>query len=195
MVDLAEELEVVLVEYSQQLPQQLAQQTVEEEVEVEAQMESLMVQPQPVAVELLSSTSFEIILLPPEPAIRILPLLKPHIESALEYAHREIDLESLQANVKRGSIQLWAVCNKLDRKAVGAATTMLVNYDLCKSVRIVTLSGKYFHLWKEPLLRRIEKFARKHNADRVEASGRKGWAKVLGKMGFEQAYVTFIKEL
>jgi hypothetical protein len=141
------------------------------------------------------SSNFEIIALNAEFGGKLLPLVRGFVEDALSYAHREIDFEGVTGHVRRGSMQLWVAYNKQDRTAVGAAVTMLYSYDLCHSLRILALAGKEFQHWKVPMLIRLESFARAQDATRIEASGRKGWARVLKPLGFEPAYVTFIKEL
>lgn len=141
------------------------------------------------------ASHFEIILFPAELTDKVLPLVRDFVTSALEYAHRETDIDSLWKQMILQRVQLWVVYDKKTKKAIGAATTLLQHYDLCYGLRIVTLAGNDFSLWKEPMLDRLSQFAKLHGATRIEASGRRGWARVLQPMGFEPAYVTFIKEL
>lgn len=140
-------------------------------------------------------SNFEIIWWPIDSVQKILPLVSSYIEDALEYARRETNLPSLTKQMTLKKIQLWVVYDKESNKAVGAATTLLQHYDLCYALRIITLAGDSFSAWKEPMLDRLTSFAREHGATRIEASGRRGWARVLQPLGFEQAYVTFIKEI
>lgn len=149
---------------------------------------------QVVPVESLS-LNFEIIRLGSEHAWKVAPLAQEHIALALEYAYRETDYFALRSHMKKGDVQLWVVWDKDNRKVLGSATTMLVKYDLCHSVRIVTLAGDHFSSWKVQMLERIASFAQEQGATRIEATGRRGWARVLQPLGFETAYVTYIKEL
>lgn len=178
-----------------QLQVKPAQLILEQEVVVVLVQQEQVMQAEPAQVAESSSLSFEIILLTGDLAVKVLPLMQEYIIAALEYAHRETNVEALAKRMLNNEIQLWAVYDKGQKCAIGAATTILQRYDQCHALRIITLSGKQFSAWKQPLLNRLEQFAAEHGATRVEASGRRGWAKVLQPLGFEPAYVTYVKEL
>jgi hypothetical protein len=45
--------------------------------------------------------------------------------------------------------------------------------------------------WKAPMLALLQQFARDTNCDGIEATARRGWAKIFQADGFQSNWVTF----
>lgn len=70
----------------------------------------------------------------------------------------------------------------------GAATCEVVQYVRKKCIRVVTLGGGDFKLWKKPLNEELVKWAGNIGATGIECYVRKGMVPHLEELGYEQTY-------
>jgi len=122
-------------------------------------------------------------------------IIYEYLKEALDWAAGELDALDLIALVEEDKAQLWLIFGEESRKLRAVATTMVVQYPRLKVVRVVTLAGEGMDEWAGELAERLEKFARGQECQRLEAFGRKGLEKKLGKLGFRAQYVTLVKEV
>ena len=90
-------------------------------------------------------------------------------------------------------MQLWIVFDE-DYKIQAAATTELINYPAKKVCRLVTLGGANFDDWMESI-HAIEQWALENDCVALETFCRKGFAKKIKHLGYEQTYIVLGKDL
>lgn len=137
----------------------------------------------------------EVIHMPSALADKVWILVKPFVSKALAFANGEVDENMLLAKVVVGQVQLWVVYEVETRCVKGVATTSILQYDRLQALRIITMAGQDFDKWGEDLHEALLSYAEEHGCSRLEAAGRKGLGVLLARFGFEQKYVTFVKEV
>lgn len=90
-------------------------------------------------------------------------------------------------------MQLWIISrNKL---TIGAATTMLVNYDRKRVVRVVTFGGKDFDSWAQQGIEYLKAWGIEAGCTDIEVCVRRGFEKKLSELGFETGHIVMIASL
>lgn len=111
----------------------------------------------------------------------------PYLQAAIEYDRsRGYDLSDIKDRVMLGDLQLW-------RGDDWAAVTEVLNYPRRRTVLIHLAGGKLTSMVQAN--DDLEEFARVMGADYIEIIGRKGWARRLRDMGYEEAAVHLVKEV
>lgn len=122
-------------------------------------------------------------------------LARPYIDAAMKHTKGELDSQTLLEWCSSYKGQLWVVYDTQNSKVIGAAVTSVVDYPLFSSLQVVAMGGTGFRRWSDKLYLAMLDFAKTCKCSRMEAVGRKGLGRLLAPYGFEQAYVTFIKEV
>jgi len=128
-----------------------------------------------------------------EPAVWV--RLTPYLQEALRYCHGELSESSIKALVAADRQQIWVALAGDGAELLGVILTELSEYPCMRVLRIVLLQGIHFKDWSGHARVALEIFAREQGASRLEASGRKGLARLLAPLGFEVAYTTLIMEV
>jgi hypothetical protein len=122
------------------------------------------------------------------------PFCVEHAADALERGgHGEISLGDLYRFLVEGRMTLWVVISK--QKVVASGITEVVKYPQLKALRIVTLAGEKMSQWFPEFDKVITEEARNIGATRIEASGRRGWARATKAQGYEDAGYIVAKDL
>lgn len=128
-----------------------------------------------------------------EPAVWV--RLTPYLQEALRYCHGELSESSIKALIAADKMQVWVALAGEGAELLGVILTELSEYPCMRVLRIVLLQGIHFKDWSGHARVALEIFAREQGASRLEASGRKGLARLLAPLGFEVAYTTLIMEV
>jgi len=128
-----------------------------------------------------------------EPAVWV--RLTPYLQEALRYCHGELSESSIKALVAADRQQIWVALAGDGAELLGVILTEVSEYPTLRVLRIVLLQGINFKDWSGHARVALEIFAREQGASRLEASGRKGLARLLAPLGFEVAYTTLIMEV
>ncbi len=115
------------------------------------------------------------------------------IVEALHHSWAELSLQDVYNRLQNGTMQLWGVQQNGGPEFVGVAVTEVVDYAQVARLRIVTLGGSHMAEWQEQLCRRLTDYAAYLNLQGLEAVGRPGLLKNLQVLGFQPAYVIYIK--
>lgn len=118
--------------------------------------------------------------------------LLPYIERALQYSDDESEPEDLYVSIALGDMQLWAVHEGTDTKAVGV--TMLVDFPNYRICRIVLFAGNGLKDML-PLLPKFEQWAISQGCAKIDWQGRKGFERIMQRYGYEPTYVVMRKHL
>jgi hypothetical protein len=128
-----------------------------------------------------------------EPAV--FARLVPYLRDALRFCHGELSESSIKAFVAADRQQLWIALAGDGAELLGVILTEISEYPTLRVLRIVLLQGIRFRDWSGHARVALEIFARENQCERLEASGRKGLARLLAPLGFEVAYTTLILEV
>jgi hypothetical protein len=104
------------------------------------------------------------------------------------------DIASLHAEIERGMQLLWVMFIG-DDEMVGAFTTSVFRYPKRSVVAISFLGGEKVFQYREEVIDAVSKYAIEMNCNGIEVVGRRGWLKVLGPSGFEEAFTVLEKDL
>ena len=91
------------------------------------------------------------------------------------------------------NMQLWVISR--NRLTIGAVTTMLVNYDRKRVVRVVTLGGKDFDQWVQQGLDYLKAWGIEAGCTDIEVCVRQGFERKLTQLGFQTGHVVMIASL
>lgn len=124
----------------------------------------------------------------------IWPEVKGYLQSALDYAHGEMNLRDVQRFIMRGNCQLWVVLNKQKQSVEMAIVTELFRHRRLKSCRCILAGGGNSEMWLIAA-GHIGDWAKKESCKRLEAQCRPGFEKVFKKAGYNKLYTILAKEL
>ena len=116
--------------------------------------------------------------------------VKPFVERALEHGTGDVSAYDLFIECLGATSQCWV---RGDFDAI--AITRIRECKQYKELVIVTTTGKGWFTFGPETLLMIEDFARGVGCKFTSIYGRKGWARVLKQSGYEQPYITLMKEL
>lgn len=128
-----------------------------------------------------------------EPAVWI--RLVPYITEALRWCNGELSESSIKALIAAEKMQVWIALSGEGAELLGVIISEITEFPCLRTLRIVLLQGTAFRDWSGFARVALEAFARENQCQRLEASGRKGLARLLAPLGFSVAYTTLIYEL
>jgi len=113
--------------------------------------------------------------------------------NALSYGGGLLALEDIQAAVANRDMQLWVIHNNGILTAV--CVTELRQWPRGKALTSIIVGGVGMEEWIGALDSVLTAYAVSHGCKVVDAHGRKGWHKTIGKLGYQMALVTYMKEV
>ena len=151
----------------------------------------------PVAAKQLAPRKIQVTRLSSEMAIEgpVWVRLTPYLQEALRHCHGELSESSIKALVAADRQQIWVALAGEGAELLGVIVSECTEYPCLRVLRIVLLQGISFRDWGAHARVALEIFAREQGCERLEASGRKGLARLLAPLGFEVAYTTLIMEV
>ena len=118
----------------------------------------------------------------------------PFIRKGLEYAHGEMDEQSIYEKVSQGLMEAWVVLEGATDPYAVLATELII-HPCNRVVRVVLCGGEHLDKWMDAFLSVMDDYARRWNADGIEVIGRKGWERILKDKGYRYAYTGLLKEV
>jgi len=115
--------------------------------------------------------------------------IEKFMEGAAVYTYGRYSSDDMYNCVEDGSHQLWVAYEGQEFK--GAVVTHIIVYPKRKLLAMAFCGGVKLHEWKDPMLAMFRRFAKDMGCDGIEATARKGWAKVFKNDGYKQNWVTF----
>jgi hypothetical protein len=92
------------------------------------------------------------------------------------------------------TIELWVVYDE-DNKPIAAVTTRVIPYDKFTALSIDWVGGQRMSEWIDLVIQTLTNYAKDKECSMMAGYGRKAWAKVLAKYGWEQDYIAYRMEL
>lgn len=115
--------------------------------------------------------------------------IAPFLKKAADYTYGRYTVDDIYDSITDYDYQLWVAYE--DGEFKGAVVTNFVIYPKRKVLCMSFCGGVELRLWKAPMLELLQRFARDTNCDGIEATARRGWAKVFQSDGYKSNWVTF----
>lgn len=128
-------------------------------------------------------------------ACKMMFILTPFLEPAIEESHSEMSIQDLFGLVLRDEAKIWLVFEKISQKLVGVAATQETEYPHHSNLRVTFIGGHDMLEWQDWLDNAFCAYCEKHRLANVEVVGRKGFARRLNALGYKQAYTVLLKEV
>jgi hypothetical protein len=138
-------------------------------------------------------------LIPKEAIPEMIGLVREKIEPAIERSGGRMDWNEVLAELGVGRTTLWGVAPdgaEGPEDIEGFAVIRVVKYPQ-KTVLCVELLGGvgFVDGWGEEFTEVVNNWAKEFGCSHIEAIGRKGWRKVLDRLGFSEIAVTYEREV
>jgi hypothetical protein len=111
------------------------------------------------------------------------------LEGAADYTHGRFTLGNIYDRIVEDGYQLWVAID--EEKIIGAVVTNVTTDPQKKVLAMPYCGGVELHKWKDPMLALLRRFAADVGCEAIEATARKGWAKVFKDDGYQERWVTF----
>mgnify|MGYP000858952978 FL=1 len=118
--------------------------------------------------------------------------VKPILEKSIHTAHGRYDMMDILREVEKFEQHLWIVFDD-SKTIVAALTTRFVIYPKKVMLAGQFLGGEKIFRWRDQMLDTLQKWAKDHDCDGLEMTGRSGFEKVLGRHGWTPEYIVFEK--
>ena len=130
---------------------------------------------------------------------KLLPDLWPHVSPLLNKAVRLnpeiIDLGNVYAGALAGVYVVWAAVDETTGEFVGAITTRIITYPKSKALALDFVGGTRIKEWVHLGQEAVEEHAKRNGCTHLEGYGRRAWLKYIEPLGWNQAFITYKKEL
>lgn len=117
------------------------------------------------------------------------PQVETYLEGAAQYTHGRYTASNIYDRIVEDDYVLWVAFE--DDVILGAVVTNVMDYPQKKVLAMPYCGGVELSKWKDPMLAMLRKFAVQIGCQAIEATARKGWAKVFKDDGYKEQWVTF----
>ena len=115
--------------------------------------------------------------------------IEPYLMRAANYTYGRFTVDDIYESVTEHGYQLWVAFE--DDVILGAVVTQFMVYPKRKTLSMTFCGGIHLKKWKDKMLALLQNFAGDMNCDGIEATARKGWAKIFKADGYKERWVTF----
>lgn len=119
--------------------------------------------------------------------------VEPYMAKACKFTYGRYTTDDIYEMLDEGIYHLWVAFEPDEEKPKihGAVVTQFMGYPKAKYLSLTFCGGKDIKNWQAPMLYLLKKFARDMGCDGIEATARRGWAKLLAGDGYNARWVTF----
>lgn len=126
---------------------------------------------------------------PAEHAQGLWPQLQPYMEQAAEYTYGRYTADDILDSVIQYDHHLWIAFVGAEIK--GFTVTRIAQYPRIKCLDMVFCAGDDGMDWKQPMLKMLQHWGHDSGCDRIECSGRVGWAKIFKDDGYKALWQVY----
>lgn len=119
--------------------------------------------------------------------------IEPMIRAAVDEGPGDETVADILEKLARRDYQMWVVL--LESEVAAVVVTSLRVAPRRKIVRIEYLGGQDADVWIQTLGDSLSAWAKANGCSHLEAGGRKGWMKLLKKIGGEPSYTVYRKKI
>ncbi len=131
----------------------------------------------------------QVSMVPPQYVDTCWKTIEPYMEKAAKYTYGRYTSDDIYDSLKEYDHHLWVAFNGSEIK--GAVVTNIITYPRRKVLCMSFCGGVELKEWKDPMLDLLKRFAKDSGCDGIEATARRGWAKVFENDGYKGHWVTF----
>jgi hypothetical protein len=131
----------------------------------------------------------QVSMVPPQYVDTCWKTIEPYMEKAAEYTYGRYTSGDIYDSLKEYDHHLWVAFD--GDKIKGAVVTNIITYPRRKILCMSFCGGTELKNWKDPMLELLRQFAKDVGCDGIEATARRGWAKVFENDGYKGHWVTF----
>jgi hypothetical protein len=131
----------------------------------------------------------QVSMVPPQYVDTCWKTIEPYMEKAAEYTYGRYTSDDIYDSLKEYDHHLWVAFD--GDKIKGAVVTNIITYPRRKVLCMSFCGGTELKNWKDPMLELLRQFAKDVGCDGIEATARRGWAKVFENDGYKGHWVTF----
>ena len=131
----------------------------------------------------------EVSMVPPQLLDTCWGKIEAYLDKAAKYTYGRYSVNDIYEAIKDGDNVLWVAFDA--GNIVGAVVTSMVTYPRKKALCMQFCGGVDLKNWKDPMLALLRRYAEDMGCEIIEATARKGWAKVFELDGYKQNWVTF----
>lgn len=122
------------------------------------------------------------------------PVAAPLLAPAVELSEGRYDLASVYEKLAQKFALLWLIDDDKD-ETVAAFVSRIAAYPRKRMLCIEFLGGDRMEEWVETTDQVLTDYARDAGLEGLEMSGRLGWTRPLGALGWKQSAVSLVKPL
>jgi hypothetical protein len=111
------------------------------------------------------------------------------MEKAAEYTYGRYLPEDILDSIVQYDHHLWLAFEGEDIK--GITVTRFAQYPRIRCLDMVFCAGDEGMEWKDPMLKILQHWAYDNHCDRIESSGRVGWAKIFKNDGYKALWQVY----
>ena len=122
-----------------------------------------------------------------------LPLCMEILAPAIARQSQNASAQDVENSVRDGTSLMWAI--HVGDTLEAAMTTCVVKHPQRLTLKIEFMAGSKMGVWMDDAMELLEKLARDAGLSAVEADGRKGFEKYVGRSKFREAYRNYVMEI
>ncbi len=115
----------------------------------------------------------------------------PMLEKATDRSGGRYNIEDVYEKIVNETAQLWVMLN--GEKIVAAFVTEITTYGQKKMLTVHFAGGSRMKEWLQKIDEIFRDWAIDNQCSGIELTGRKGWVKALGSLGWEPSFVVVEK--
>ena len=131
----------------------------------------------------------QVSLIPTEHIASMWPTVLPYVMKAAEYTYGRYRPGDILDACTDYNHDLWVAFT--DEAVKGITITCFKHYPRMVCLDMVFCAGDEGMEWKAPMLSTLQHWAYDNNCDRIESSGRLGWAKIFKGDGYKALWQTY----
>lgn len=120
----------------------------------------------------------------PREAIQIWDVFEKRIDRVIARNPIGSTAEDILTCVQNGTMQLW-----LTASGKGVGVTQVISYPQYRVLLIFIVAGEDVQEWLDAGHHQLDSFAQSQGCAHVDFIGRKGWAKLVADMGYNQEWL------
>lgn len=131
----------------------------------------------------------EVSLILPQNIESVWTQIEDYLQGAADFTYGRFNVSDIKVCLYTKPQQLWIAYE--GDKIYGAVVTEINTYPRKTALVMHFTGGIDLSLWKDPMLKMLQRFARDHGCSIIESYGRPGWKKVFEKDGFKQQFMFY----
>ena len=119
----------------------------------------------------------------------------PLLNKAVRLSPELIRINDVYDAALQGVYLFWVALDEDKGEFVGVISTRIIDYPRRKALGMDFIGGSRMKEWLGMAQKPIDEHARRNDCSHLEGYGRRAWSKFLEPHGWEQAFITFKKDL